>query len=628
MNRKQRRAQLSANPAKSRRRAVLTGVTAGGLVATGFGTALPAQAAALTASNCVQANTKLAEIVSAGGTLSLNFSGSCVLDQNFSMQHDTTISGPATGGLTLKVNDANSGAFNTGSHLTLSNVNFTVATSSHTISSFIFGATNSTLVINNVEIHDADAASGAIYVEGHIEVTDSKFFNLTSSALSSAIYMYTGSTGSVSSSSFTNNASDGSSWAAVGIGDATLNISNSQFTHNTSSSSGSGGAITNFYGGTVSIDNSQFVGNIAQGSGGAFFSGGGATITINHSEFDSNLAHDGSGGAIYSEGSVTVKNSTFFNNKAPQSNGGAIYVPNDFADVDNSTFVGNQASSGAAMFSEGGIVSNSTFWNNAVSGIGTSAGSVSIPGGSFFGNILANSGPTPVMESGDTDLGANLYTDDSFAKTTSGVGASKRVTLAALKLKTLALNKISPRNSGSTKTVSLGIGSAALDYYTGTSAGITPSYNGSSRLATKDARGVARPINGKYDVGAFEIGLAVVAPAHETILFSGDSAQLSSHAKAQLRVLVAHIIAQDMHSIVLEGHTATLTQANPAGKTFRDKLASARTLEVSKYLASEFKKRKYKVKISRVTKGATEPVKSNQTETGRKANRRVDITAK
>lgn len=542
------------------------------------------------------------------------------------MQHDTTIIGPTTGGLTLKVSDANSGAVNTASRLSLSNIEFSVVTSSHTLNSFIFGATNSDLVLSNVSFHDADVSSGAIYVEGHINVADSKFFNLTSSSLASAIYMYPGASGSVASTSFTNNSTTGSSWGAIGVDNATLTINNSQLSNNTNSSRG--GAITNFYGGNVSVNGSQFTSNVAQVEGGALYAGGGATITINHSEFDSNQATTGSGGAIYSEGSVTVQNSTFFNNQAPQNAGGAIFVPYGAADVDNSTFVNNHANSGAAMFSEGGIVSNSTFWNNSVVGSNSGAGSVSIPGGSFFANIFANSDSTPVMESGDTDLGANLYTDESFTKSTAGIGASKRVTLASLKLKTLALNKKSPANLGAVKTVGLDSGSAAIDYYTATSGGIAPSYNGASRLASKDARGVSRPTKSGYDVGAFEFGLSAVAPARETILFSGDSAELSKHAKAQLRVLAAQIIANDMHSISLVGHTATLTKANPAGKALRDKLARARAREVSKYLAGEFKKHKYTVKISRVTKGATEPVKSNSTEAGRQANRRVDITVK
>jgi len=626
MNRKQRREQSSSRSSQGRRRVMLSGVTAGGLVATGFGAAVPAQAAANIATSCAQANTKLSEIVSTGGTLNLNFSGSCVLQQNFSMQHDTTISGPTTGGLTLKVDDTNSGALNTSSRLSLSNIQFSVVTASHTLSSFIFGATSSDLVLSNVAFHDSDTSSGAIYVEGHINIANSKFFNLTSSSLASAIYMYPSSTGSVASTVFTNNSTTGSFWGAIGVDNATLTINNSQLSNNTNSSSG--GAITNYYAGNVSVNGSQFTGNVAQFEGGALYAGNGATITINQSEFDSNQVTSGSGGAIYSEGSVTVQNSTFFNNQATQHSGGAIFVPYGAADVDNSTFVNNHANSGAAMFSEGGIVSNSTFWNNSVVGSNPGAGSVSIPGGSFFANIFANSDSTPVMESGDTDLGANLYTDESFTKSTAGIGASKRVTLASLKFKTLALNKKSPANSGAVKTVGLDSGSAAVDYFTASSGGIAPSYNGASRLAFKDARGVSRPTKSGYDVGAFEFGLSVIAPARETILFSGDSAELSNHAKAQLRVLVTQIIANDMHSISLVGHTATLTKANPAGKTLRDKLASARTLEVSKYLASEFKKRKYTVKISRGAMGAAEPVKSNRTETGRKANRRVDITAK
>jgi outer membrane protein OmpA-like peptidoglycan-associated protein len=171
----------------------------------------------------------------------------------------------------------------------------------------------------------------------------------------------------------------------------------------------------------------------------------------------------------------------------------------------------------------------------------------------------------------------------------------------------------------------------------------------STRLATLDQRGAARPFGARYDVGAYEAGedplppvvvpvetpvVVVQAPAaitkatiaKQTVKFAPGSSKLSSVSKKTLRTLATEIQAKGLKTVNLEGYTATLTQAAPSGKVFRVKLSKARATAVEKYLKQQFKKSGYSVTFTKSPKGAANRVKSNQTEKGRADNRRVEIT--
>lgn len=575
MNRKERRAQKTHSNTAQRRRGVVTHATATGVLMTSIGFALPANAAPIdsTVTSCADFISALPGLANDGGTLNAHFTGSCILNNSYTLGQASIINGPSSGVLNLVKATGSDALFTATSSITLSNLTFTGESAAGAPFLYeAYGHSGETILNNDVfQNNNSGGGAGAIYVEGHIEINDSKFFSNQGSG---------------------------------------------------------GGAVFIEISSQATISNSVFDGNVSDGPGGAVRNSS-MDLQISGTTFTGNESTSYDGGAIYSEGSLFVKNSSFFDNSASAAFGGAISAPYYTSDVDNSTFVNNSASDGGAMLSEGGIVSNSTFWNNGVTSHvnNPTAGSISIAGGTFFGNILASSNSTPVIQGGVSDAGANLFTDASFAKTTTGEGASKQVSFASLKLKALALNKTSPSNSGKTKTVALGEGSSAIDFYAATSAGITPTYNNASRLATRDQRGAPRPAGEKYDVGAFEVATAA-AITHNTILFHGDSAKLTSHAKNQLRALAKSVQAQGVHSITLDGHTATLTKADPAGRKLRGKIAGARTRAVEKYLKKQFKKSGYSVTITRVIKGAADPVKSNRTEKGRKANRRVYITVK
>jgi outer membrane protein OmpA-like peptidoglycan-associated protein len=389
-------------------------------------------------------------------------------------------------------------------------------------------------------------------------------------------------------------------------------------------------------------------GNTMPGGAAIFAHNYASETQIINSTFTNNHAVLASGGAVNARGQLSITNSTFESNGSAIL-GGAVYSAN-MATIDNSTFVGNGATTGAAVvFGEGGLISNSTFWNNG--DVNTFSIVTESSETSFFGNILANDTPNVVKfidPTGDTiDLGANLYTDNSFADLTTGEGSSRLVSVDDLKLSPLALNTTGLINTGKTKTVSIGASSVARDFYSTSSAGIDPTGTDSfpTRIAALDQRGVARPTGSKLDVGAYEYGenpvvvpvetpvVVVQAPAAitkapiaaQSIKFASGSSKLSSASKKTLRSLATEIQAKSLKTVNLEGYTATLTQAAPSGKVFRVKLSKARTAAVEKYLKEQFKKANYSVSFTKSSKGAANRVKSNKTEKGRIDNRRVEI---
>jgi hypothetical protein len=281
--------------------------------------------------------------------------------------------------------------------------------------------------------------------------------------------------------------------------------------------------------GNLTVSNSTFANLTSYYGGVAISSNYGAAVEINNSTFvDNKSTGQGTGGTVNTSGSLLVSNSTFESN---ESDFQAIYaVGADPKVINNSTFVGNSANSAAAVFfSEGGVIANSTFWNNG------DADTYSLSGDGqyllLFGNILANDTPTTVKLIDPTessfDMGANLYTDSTFDDATSGSG-SLLVAVADLKLSPLGLNQITPANIGATETVAVASDSVANDFYTADTDGINPTVSGeislytngaiSTLLPTTDQRGAARPFGAGYDVGAFELEAAAVEDTEEEVL--------------------------------------------------------------------------------------------------------------
>ena len=661
MNRKQRRQQSRSKSIT--RQAGVTYLTVAGVIGGSLGVTSTAQAAPALITNCAELETELTNAYSLGGTINANFSGTCDFAEGFIFGGETTITGPTDRSLTIRFGNSATTGFSAVGNLTVSNLNLTRSSTSTGLENFIYSYNPGSdpfpmVTVSNTTFSNA-SVSAAIYAEGQLTVSDSVFTNLN--VTNGAIYA--SSTTNVSNSTFISNTSVGSG-GAISSGDE-LTITNSTFESN---------AVTNLYsgGGAVYapngawIQNSTFKSNTAPGYGGAVLASN--SLRIDNSSFESNkslgdadLNLSGGGGAVYNSGATLIEGSTFFENQAIADNGqgGAILTGGSSNSVNNSTFVGNQANSrGAAlaMYSEGySLISNSTFWNNPrFPNTGPNAGSaasLTVPDFYLFANILANSDDTPVWDNTyvSTDLGANLLTDSSFAPTTSGLGASRQVTSNDLKLGSLALNRTTPANTGTTKTLAIGPDSIARDYFAQTDEGVqlaVPDY----LFAQTDQRGVARPVGAGYDVGAYETDGSALpnlpaspspsptpissnAPAQavtatiadQRISFAPGSSKLSATSKKKLRTLATEIKSKGLKSVNLNGHTATLTKAAPSGKVFRVKLSRSRSAAVQKYLMQELKKANYSVTFTKSPKGAANPLKSNKTEKGRIDNRRVEI---
>jgi CSLREA domain-containing protein len=308
-----------------------------------------------------------------------------------------------------------------------------------------------------------------------------------------------------------------------------LTVRDGTFTRN---SAGEGGAIHNIAAATLSIANSSFVGNFTTvGSGGAISSRDGTTVTVANSIFSENGASDA--GAIASDGTLIVAHSTFEGNGA--NGGGAIQSRGTFTVTDStftgnsalsgggvensgtgsvrkSTFAGNDADEGGAIGNVGSLtVTNSTFSGNTITSFGLfgggifNAGRLTVKSSTFSGNSASESGGianlgTATLENtivaGNTQGGncSGAFTTASTHNMSDDATCSPgftQVALADLRLGPLA------DNGGPTQTIALGPGSVAIN------AGDNAAAAG--LITDQRGKGFPRIVNGRVDVGAFEV---------------------------------------------------------------------------------------------------------------------------
>ena len=301
-------------------------------------------------------------------------------------------------------------------------------------------------VVNSTISHlrDLDGDPGGIANQGYLVVTGCTFDDDRALVL----------TGSASNGGAIEN-------SAVSNSDPipTAAISDSTFTNN--GAQATGGAIRNT--GTLQIERSSFVGNGGTNFGGAIETGGStADVSIDSSYFASNTAGIG-GGAIDNgtDGLVQIVNSTFFANVASNGYGGAIENYQGVR-VEASTFDGNRAQHGATVASRDGIVS-------------------------FESSIIDLSSSDPC---------SGTIADFGFNVVFPSVGSCPSFTIADPKLAGAPAN-----HGGSTVTIALGAGSAAIDIVS------------TDDCQSTDQRGFSRPAGPECDVGAFEDQLPSVPGA-------------------------------------------------------------------------------------------------------------------
>ncbi|MCE7698086.1 MAG: right-handed parallel beta-helix repeat-containing protein, partial [Methanobacterium paludis] len=299
----------------------------------------------------------------AGGAI-YSYSGTTITVSNSKFTENTS----KAGGGAIRNNGS-------GTTLTVSNSKFTRNHAEYggaICNSGIANITNSNFTDNNV----TNAGGAICNDQGTLNVNNSTFTNNKAQEKGGVLYNYlTGnSNNTIRNSTFTGNTATNYGGVIYNI-DSSLIVNNSTFTDNNADDEG--GVIYDLSGGSLTVENSTFIGNTAN-YGGAISAGGG--LTVENSTFTNNTAN-GYGGAISAGGSSTVENSTFTNNTA-NGYGGAIFNAGSLT-VENCTFIGNIAY-------EGGAISN---WNRLMVGNSTFTGNIATDG---FGGAINNWAMTSV----------------------------------------------------------------------------------------------------------------------------------------------------------------------------------------------------------------------------------------
>jgi uncharacterized repeat protein (TIGR01451 family) len=226
-----------------------------------------------------------------------------------------------------------------------------------------------------------------------------------------------------------------------------------------------------------SIENS--VGYDSHSEGGGIHNSFGGTLSLNYCEIMGNTAYTG-GGIYNNNGSVTLNNSSVSGNKLTSGSGGGGIKSSGTLILNNSTVSGNIGGSGGGIYG-GATLYNSTITNNQGSNGGGVWGNMSLQNSIIAGN---EAWWAPDCSGTMTTLGYNLIGDSTNCTFTPGTGDLSDVAA-----------KIGPL-VGSPGYHPLAFDSPAVD--AGNPAGCT----GSTGPLATDQRGAARV--GVCDIGAYE----------------------------------------------------------------------------------------------------------------------------
>ena len=313
---------------------------------------------------------------------------------------------------------------------------------------------------------------------------------------------------------------------AIGIGGGNIVVDDVLFLNNAAYD---GGAIsTCCYNTTVNIIQSEFRSNSAEHFGGAIFIQYGS-LTVQDSAFIDNVAASVGGAiSIEREGPHTLEGNTFVNNRALSGgairfesvedpvivrrnlfsgnhaslNGGAIfellaYSTSSFM-IENNTFYANQAddNGGAISFSDTATLRNNTFSENSALDQGGSLSLGYAGHGYLYNNILANS-----PSGGECYLGPNAWIIGNNNLIEAGSANCATTLTGDPLLEALA------ENGGTNMTMALLPGSPAIDA------------GDDANCPATDQRDVARPQGVHCDIGAYEYEHTgdIIAPMVESI---------------------------------------------------------------------------------------------------------------
>jgi len=252
---------------------------------------------------------------------------------------------------------------------------------------------------------------------------------------------------------------------------STLSVIGCAVIGNSTDSSGGGIADNFLTGGALTIESSTVSGNYAGDYGGGIENSG--TLAINNSTLSGNTG-EFTAGAILNSGTLTLSNSTVSGN-ATELHGGGIWTSGQCA-ITNSTLSGNSGMNGGAINNRLGTLEiESTILKRGDSG----------------SNIVNDSGTV-------TSHGYNLSSDDGSGYL---IGPGDQVNADPM---------VGPLqdNGGPTLTHALIPGSPAID---GGDPKFTPPPNYDQR-----GPGFPRVVNGRMDIGSFELQLGTTPTATPT----------------------------------------------------------------------------------------------------------------
>lgn len=296
-------------------------------------------------------------------------------------------------------------------------------------------------------------------------------------------------------------------------------------------------------GGSMSVLNSVVSNNTstARGAGGIWFDEG-DSITIENSTIAGNHALNGGGGGltVFTPGAITVLNSTVSGNTATGGGGGMYLWSYDGAIlVANSTITDNTANIGGGIDVPEGdlsLVQSTVSGNTATevgdgvylgwSDIGVKAAAANERNGGPRAAAEPNQGIANVTGTiisgnadGSDDVNGSAGSDSSITSTSSVIGTVNTVTSTdgggnQMGVTDPGLDPLA-NNGGATQTMALKAGSPAID----TGPDPVPSFPGNE--FDQRGTGFARVVNGKVDVGAFEVQDVTPAPLVITPRFTG-----------------------------------------------------------------------------------------------------------
>jgi hypothetical protein len=308
--------------------------------------------------------------------------------------------------------------------------------------------------------------------------------------------------------------------ARRGISTDGTNVAIDRFTIQNGFHATKGGGL-NKHGGTLTLSNSIVSGNRSRWTGGGINNSG--TLIISNTTINNNSAGDsccgggGGGGGIENfSGTLTLNNSTISDNSIIGGYQGSGIYTGGTVILNNSTVSGNSGGTGDGINTFTGtiLLNNSTISGNQSYGINNVAGTVTLQN-----TIVAGNGTQ-----------GDCYNHPSYSGTINSQGynlfgniSGCALTLTTGDLVGTSSNPINPLlkplqdNGGSTFTHALMLGSPAID--AGNPA--IPGIDGDACLSI-DQRGVARPINIRCDIGAYE-GLVPWTPSALTNTYTAKN---------------------------------------------------------------------------------------------------------